>query len=56
MLIAQALVEHGVLDSFTSGIGRLFDEAGYYAAQPWFIWLAVAVLLGLGWIFLRPSR
>jgi hypothetical protein len=56
MLIAQAFVERGVLDSITSGIGTFFEQAGYYARQPWSIWVAVIVLIALAWLFLRPSR
>jgi hypothetical protein len=56
MVIAQAIVEHGVLDSLTSGIGAAFDGMTYYATQPGAAWVGVGIILFLAWLFLRPAK
>ena len=56
MVISQAIVEHGVLDSISSGVASAFDGLAYYATQPWSPWAGVGILIFLAWLFLRPGK
>ncbi len=56
MVIAQAVIERGVLDSGASGVSRLFNELSYYGSQGSTPWLILGALLVLAWIFLRSRR
>ena len=56
MLVAQALVERGLLAGFIDSIGAALLQMDYYIGQGNAKWALVALALVLGWIFLKPKR
>ena len=56
MVIAQAIVEHGLLDSMSTGIRGAFDQLGFYVTEPWFPWFGVGLIIVLAWFFLRSGK
>jgi hypothetical protein len=56
MLLAQAVVEHGLLSSMATGIATLFDRANYYLSTGHTRWMIAAFVLVLAWVFLKPKR
>ena len=56
MLVAQALVERGLLAGFIDSIGAALLQMDYYIGQGNAKWALVGLALVLGWIFLKPKR
>jgi hypothetical protein len=56
MLIAQAVVEHGMLDSLAAGLSNAFDQVDYYVGTGNAKWLLVALAVVLAFVFLKPRR
>jgi hypothetical protein len=56
MLIAQALVERGVIAGFIDSLGAALVQVDYYVGQGNTKWAIVGLAVVLGWIFLRPRR
>ena len=56
MLIAQALVERGIIAGFIDSLGAALVEMDYYIGQGNAKWALVGLALVLGWIFLKPKR
>ena len=56
MLLAQAIVEHSLLDSLAAGFQTLIDQTDYYVGTGNSKWVIVALAVVLAVIFFRPSR
>jgi hypothetical protein len=56
MLVAQALVERGMLAGFIDSIGAALLQMDYYIGQGNTKWVLVGLAVVLGWIFLKPKR
>jgi hypothetical protein len=56
MLIAQAVVEHGMLDSLAAGLSSAVDQADYYIGPGHAKWLLIGLAVVLAVIFFRPRR
>ena len=56
MLLAQALVERGLLDSVVSGIWSALTQLNYYVGEGNTKWLMIGLAVVLGFLFLRPRR
>lgn len=56
MLLAQAVVEHSLLDSLAAGFQTVIDQAEYYVGTGNTKWVIVALAVVLAAIFFRPSR
>ena len=56
MLVAQALVERGLLAGFIDSIGAALLQMDYYIGPGNAKWALVGLAVVLGWIFLKPKR
>lgn len=56
MLIAQAVVEHGMLDSLAAGLSSAVDQADYYIGTGNTKWLLVGLAVVLAIVFFKPRR
>ena len=56
MLLAQALVERGLLDSMVSSIWSALTQLNYYVGEGNNKWLLIGLAVVLGFLFLRPRR
>jgi hypothetical protein len=56
MLLAQALVERGLLDSFVTSIWTALMHAVSYVGEGNNKWLMIGLALVLAFVFLRPRR
>lgn len=56
MLIAQALVERGLLDSLVSNIWSSLMQVDAYIGQGNTKWLLLGLAVFLGFVFLKPRR
>ena len=56
MLIAQALVERGMLDSMVSSIWSALMRVDSYVGHGNTKWLLIGLAVVLGFIFLKPRR
>jgi hypothetical protein len=56
MLIAQALVERGLIAGFIDSLGAALVEMDYYIGQGNTKWMLLGLAVVLGWIFLKPRR
>ncbi len=56
MLIAQALVERGLLDSMVSSIWSALTQVDYYIGEGNTRWALIALAVVLGFLFLKPRR
>jgi hypothetical protein len=56
MLLAQAVVEHSLLDSMAAGFQTVIDQADYYVGTGNAKWVIVALAVVLAAIFFKPSR
>ena len=56
MLVAQALVERGLLAGFIDSIGAALLQVDYYVGQGNTTWVLIGLAVVLGWIFLKPKR
>ena len=56
MLVAQALVERGLLAGFIDSIGAALLQVDYYVGQGNTKWVLIGLAVVLGWIFLKPKR
>jgi hypothetical protein len=56
MLFAQAVVEHGMLDSLAAGFSSALGQVDYYVGSGNTKWLLIAAAVVLAFVFLRPRR
>jgi hypothetical protein len=56
MLIAQAAVEHGLLDSLAAGFQTAVDQMDYYVGTGNAKWVLVGFAVVMAAIFFKPSR
>ncbi len=56
MLIAQAVVEHGMLDSLAAGLSAAFDQVDYYVGTGNTKWLLVGLAIVMAIVFFKPRR
>jgi hypothetical protein len=56
MLIAQDLVEHGLLDSLAAVFTTALDQVDYYIGAGNAKWVLIGLAIVLGAIFFKPSR
>ncbi len=56
LLLAQAMVERGLLDSIASGIGRLRYQVDAYFGHDGASYLVMGGLLLLAWLLVRRRR
>ncbi|HEY8535700.1 MAG TPA: hypothetical protein VIL25_04595 [Vicinamibacterales bacterium] len=56
MLLAQALVERGLLDAFVASIWSALMQIEYYVGTGNTKWVLIGLAVVLGYIFLKPRR
>jgi hypothetical protein len=56
MIIAQAIVERGLLDTLVDGFLTILDRADYYIGTGNTKWALVALAVLLAFVFFKPSR
>ncbi len=56
MLLAQALVEHGMLDSMVTGVGQARDRIELYIGQGNSTYLLIGIAVVLLFFLLKPRR
>lgn len=56
MLVAQALVERGLLDSMVSSIWSALMQVDYYIGEGNTKWALIGLALVMAFIFLKPRR
>jgi len=56
MLIAQALVERGLLDSMVANIWSAVMDVDYYVGRGNTKWVLVALAVALAFVFRKPRR
>ena len=56
MIIAQAIVERGLLDTLVDGFLTILDRADYYIGPGNTKWALVALAVLLAFVFFKPSR
>jgi hypothetical protein len=56
MLIAQAAVEHGLLDSLAAGLQAAADQMDYYVGTGNAKWVLVGFAILMAAVFFKPSR
>jgi hypothetical protein len=56
MLVAQALVERGLLAGFIDSIGAALLQVDYFIGEGNTKWALLALAVVAGWIFLKPKR
>lgn len=56
MLIAQAIVEHGLLDSLVSAFTTALEQVDYYIGTGNAKWALIGLAVVLAAVFFKPSR
>jgi len=56
MLIAQAIVERGLLDTLVDGVLPILDRADYYIGTGNTKWALIALAVFMAFVFFKPSR
>jgi ribosomal silencing factor RsfS len=56
MVIAQAIVEHSLLDSLAAGLQTAVDQMDYYVGVGNAKWVLVGLAILLAAVFFKPSR
>ena len=56
MIIAQAVVERGLLDSLVDGFVTILDRADYYIGAGNTKWALIAFAVLMAFVFFKPSR
>jgi len=56
MLLAQALVERGLLDSFVTSIWSALTEAASYVGDGNNKWLLIGLAIVMAFLLFRPRR
>jgi hypothetical protein len=56
MLIAQAIVEHGMLDTLVSAFQTAVDQVDYYVGTGNAKWVLIGLAVVLAVVFFKPSR
>jgi hypothetical protein len=56
MIIAQAVVERGLLDTLVDGFITIFDRADYYIGTGNTKWVLIALAVLMAFVFFKPSR
>ena len=56
MIIAQAIVERGLLDSLVDRFVTIFDLADYYIGAGNTKWALIALAVLMAFVFFKPSR
>jgi hypothetical protein len=56
MLIAQAIVEHGFLDSLVAAFTTAADQVDYYIGAGNAKWALIGLAIVLAAVFFKPSR
>jgi hypothetical protein len=56
MVLAQALVERGMLDAIVASIWSALQQVDYYVGQGNAKWALLALAVVLGYFFLKPRR
>lgn len=56
MLIAQAIVEHGMLDSLAAAFQTAVDQVDYYVGSGNAKWMLIGLAVVLAVVFFKPSR
>jgi hypothetical protein len=56
MIIAQAIVERGLLDTLVDGFLTILDRADYYIGTGNTKWALVALAVLLAFVFFKPAR
>ena len=56
MLIAQAIVEHGMLDSLAAAFMTAVDQVDYYIGTGNAKWALIGLAVVLAAVFFKPSR
>ena len=56
MVIAQALVERGLIDSFVSGVWSALMQVDYYVGEGNGKWVLVGLAVVLAVVFFKPKR
>ena len=56
MIIAQAVVERGLLDSLVDGFLTILDRADYYIGTGNTKWALIALAVLMAFVFFKPSR
>jgi hypothetical protein len=56
MILAQALVERGLLDSLIASVWSALTELDYYIGEGNTKWALLGLAVVLGFVFLKPRR
>jgi hypothetical protein len=56
MVIAQAVVEHGMLDSLAAGLSAALDRVDTLVGSGNSKWLLIGLAVVLAFVFLKPRR
>ena len=56
MLIAQAIAEHGLLDSLAAAFTTALDQLDYYVGTGNAKWALIGLAVVLAAVFFKPSR
>lgn len=56
MVIAQAIVEHGLLDSLAAAFTTALDQVDYYIGTGNAKWVLIGLAIVLAAVFFKPSR
>ena len=56
MVIAQAIVERGLLDTLVDGFITIMDRADYYIGTGNTKWALIALAVVMALVFFKPSR
>jgi hypothetical protein len=56
MLIAQAIVERGLLDTMVGWFTTTFDQLRYYVGEDNIKWILIGLAVFLAVIFFKPRR
>jgi type IV secretory pathway TrbL component len=56
MVIAQAIVEHGLLDSLVAAFQTAVDQVDYYVGAGNAKWVLIGLAVVLAAVFFKPSR
>ena len=56
MLIAQAIVEHGMMDSLSAVFMNALDQLDYYIGTGNTKWVLIGLVVVITVVFFKPSR
>ena len=56
MIIAQAIVERGLLDTLVDGFLTILERADYYIGTGNTKWALIALAVLMAFVFFKPSR